>query len=277
MFKLPQLSSIAALALIALFTPAFAQVTGEQTPPELAGVEVEEHLGAQLDLDLQFTAEDGYQYPLRKYFASGRPVILNLVYYTCPMLCNLVLNGQVAALRKIDWTPGKEYEIVTISIDPTENYAIARSKKATYLESYERPAPGWHFLTDYNGSVARLAKQVGFSYKLDEKTGQYAHPAVIYVITPEGKVSRYLYGINFKPFDIRLALVEAAKEKFGLSAEKFLLYCFHYDPAAKSYTLFARNVMRIGGVLSMLILGLALFILWRRERLPSTHLMVNAK
>ncbi|HPT29284.1 MAG TPA: SCO family protein, partial [Bryobacteraceae bacterium] len=188
-----------------------------------------------------------------------------------------VLNGQVAALRKIDWTPGKEYEIVTISIDPTENYAIARSKKATYLESYARPAPGWHFLTDYNGSVARLAKQVGFNYKLDEKTGQYAHPAVIYAITPEGKVSRYLYGINFKPFDIRLALAEAAKGKSGMSAEKFLLYCFHYDPAAKSYTLFARNVMRFGGAASLLVLGFILFGLWRRERASSTHLMVNVK
>jgi protein SCO1/2 len=269
--------SIAALALLALAPVALAQAIGEKTPPELAGVGVVEHLGAQLDLNLQFTAEDGYQHPLREYFASGRPVILNLLYYNCPMLCNLVLNGQVAALRKIDWTPGKEYEIVTISIDPTENYALAKSKKAGYLASYERPAPGWHFLTDYNGSVARLASQIGFGYKRDEATGQYAHAAVIYVITPEGKVSRYLYGINFKPFDIRLSLVEAAREKFGLSAEKFLLYCFHYDPVAKSYTLFARNVMRIGGALSLLVLGLALFFLWRRERLPSTYPMVNAK
>jgi protein SCO1/2 len=277
MLRLLQQSSLATAIFIAFAALAAAQTAGEQTPHELEGVKVSEHLGAQLDLDLQFTAEDGYQHSLREYFQAGRPVILNLVYYTCPMLCNLVLNGQVAALRKIDSTPGKEFEIVTISIDPTENYAIARSKKATYLASYERPAPGWHFLTDYNGSTARLASQIGFNYKLDEKTGQYAHAAVIFVITPEGKVSRYLYGINFKPFDIRMALAEAAKGKFGSSIESFLLYCFHYDPVARSYTLFARNVMRIGGFFTLLILGLILFRLWRRDRAHSTHLMVNAK
>jgi protein SCO1/2 len=277
MHKLLQLSSLIALLAVVLAPAAVGQAVSTDKLHELEGVQVDEHLGAQIDLDLRFTAEDGYQHSLREYFSSGRPVILNLVYYTCPMLCNLVLNGQVAALRKIDWTPGKEYEVVTISIDPTENYAIAKSKKATYLESYERPAPGWHFLTDYNGSVARLASQVGFNYKLDERTGQYAHAAVIFVLTPEGKVSRYLYGINFKPFDIRLALVEAAKEKFGASFESFLLYCFHYDPAAKSYTLFARNIMRIGGLITLLILGLILLRLWRRDRAPSTPIMVNAK
>ncbi len=277
MRRLLQQSSFVTALIVVFAALAGAQSAGEKPPPELEGVQVTEHLGAQIDLDLQFTAEDGYQHSLREYFKSGRPVILNLVYYTCPMLCNLVLNGQVAALRKIDWTPGKEFEIVTISIDPTENYGIARSKKASYLESYERPAPGWHFLTDYNGSTARLASQVGFNYKLDDKTGQYAHAAVIFVITPEGKVSRYLYGINFKPFDIRLALAEAAKEHFGASVESFLLYCFHYDPVARSYTLFARNVMRIGGFFTMLILGWILFRLWRRDRTLSTHLMVNAK
>ncbi len=277
MSRLLQQSSLAAALLLALASPAAAQAVSDQPLRELQGVQVVEHLGAQLDLDLQFTAEDGYQHSLREFFKPGRPVILNLVYYTCPMLCNLVLNGQVAALRKLDSTPGKEFEIVTISIDPTENYAIARTKKASYLESYARPAPGWHFLTDYNGSTARLASQIGFNYKLDEKTGQYAHAAVIFVITPEGKVSRYLYGINFKPFDIRLALAEAAKEHTGASLEKFLLYCFHYDPVARSYTLFARNVMRIGGFVTLLILGLILLRLWRRDRTPSTPLMVNVK
>ena len=270
-------SLVPVLLLAALSAPA--QRLAHETPAELEGVGVTERLGAQINLDLQFTAEDGYQKPLREYFASGRPVILNLVYYTCPMLCNLVLNAQTEAIRKIAWTPGKEYEIVTVSIDPTENYGIARNKKAAYLASYEREAPGWHFLTDYNGSAARLAEQVGFGYKLDPRTGQYAHSAVIFVLTPEGRVSRYLYGVKFKPMDIRLALAEAAEGKLGMTVEKFLLYCFHYDPEARSYTLFARNIMRGGGALLLVVMGAVLFRFWRRERelARAGRLMVNAQ
>lgn len=271
---------VIAVLLLGATLPVRAQATlSDQTPGELAGVSVNEKLGEQINLDLQFVAEDGYQKPLRTYFQSGRPVILNLVYYTCPMLCNLVLNAQTEAIRKIAWTPGKEYEIVTISIDPTENYGIARNKKAAYLTSFEREAPGWHFLSDYNGNVARLAQQVGFGYRLDERTGQYAHPAAIFVLTPEGKISRYLYGVNFKPIDIRLALAEASQGKVGMTVEKFLLYCFHYDPAARSYTLFARNFMRGGGVVVLLLLGFVLFRFWRRERESSSHapIMVNSK
>lgn len=267
------------LALLLAAHSARAQRLAHETPAELEGVGVVERLGEQINLDLQFTAEDGYQKPLREYFASGRPVILNLVYYTCPMLCNLVLNAQTEAIRKIPWTPGKEYEIVTISIDPTENYGIARNKKAAYLTTFEREAPGWHFLTDYNGAAARLAAQVGFGYKLDERTGQYAHSAVIFILTPDGRVSRYLYGIKFKPLDIRLALAEAAEGKLGMTVEKFLLYCFHYDPDARSYTLFARNIMRGGGALLLLVMGFVLFRLWRRERemARASRLMVNAQ
>ena len=152
-----------------------------------------------MDLDLTFIAEDGYPVKLRDYFDKGKPVLLNLVYYTCPMLCNLVLNAQVEALRNVPWTPGNEFEIVTISIDPTENFKMASDKKASYLTSYERPAPGWHLLVDNDGNVQKLARQVGFGYKLNEATGQYAHAAAIFVLTPEGKVSRYLYGVKFKP------------------------------------------------------------------------------
>mgnify|MGYP000940140168 CR=1 FL=1 len=267
------------LVLAAGAPTASAQRLAHETPAELDGVGVQEHLGDQINLELQFTAEDGYQKPLSTYFQSGRPVILNLVYYTCPMLCNLVLNAQTEAIRNIPWTPGKEYEIVTISIDPTENYGIARNKKAAYLTSFEREAPGWHFLTDFNGSAARLAKQVGFGYKLDERTGQYAHSAVIFILTPDGRISRYLYGIKYKPLDIRLALAEAAEGKLGMSVEKFLLYCFHYDPDARSYTLFARNIMRGGGALLLLVMGIVLFRFWRRERqlARATRLMVNAQ
>lgn len=254
-----------------------AETLDEKTPKELEGVNVTEKLGQSVNLDLQFTGEDGYPHSLREYFAKGRPVLLNLVYYSCPMLCNLVLNGQVAALRQLDWTPGKEFEVVTISIDPTENYGLAKNKKIAYLASYDREAPGWHFLTDYNGSTAKLAEQVGFGYRRDDKSGQYAHPAVIFLLTPEGKMSRYLYGVKFKPLDIKLGLIEAAQEKFGIS-ERILFYCFHYDPAAKSFVPFARNFMRIGGLMTVLALGIVLFRLFRRDRrIPHGGLMVNAK
>lgn len=257
----------------------WAQSLEERTPADLEGVGVTEKLGQKIDLDLTFVAENGYPVKLRDYFGKGKPVLLNLVYYTCPMLCNLVLNAQVEALRNVPWTPGNEFEVVTISIDPTETFKMAADKRASYLTSYERPAPGWHWLVDWQGNVRTLAQQVGFGYKLDESTGQYAHAAAIFVLTPDGKVSRYLYGVKFKPLDLRLALAEAGEGKTGMSVERVLLYCFHYDPQSKGYVLFARNVMKAGGVLTMLVLGVVLWFLWRRERNAGTHPreMVTAK
>lgn len=237
----------------------------DATPRELSGVGIDERLGQKIDLNLTFIAEDGYPHALSEYFAKGRPVILNLVYYSCPMLCNLVLNGQVDVLRQMPWTPGKEFEVLTISIDPTENFGLARTKKAAYLASYEREAPGWHFLTDNEGNVKKLAEQVGFRYRFDQKIGQYAHAAAIFVLTPEGMVSRYLYGVRFKSLDLRLALTEAAEEKFGIT-DKLILYCFHYDPESRSYVPLARNIMRVGGALMLLGFVWVLIRLWRRDR-----------
>lgn len=248
-------------------TAAFA--ADQPLPPELRGVGVDERLGQSVDLNLTFTGEDGYPVPLRSFFQQGRPVLLNLVYYSCPMLCTLLLNGQTAALKEIPWTPGNEFEVVTVSIDPTETFDLAQRKRASYLESYGRPAAGWHFLTDDHGNVKRLADQVGFHYRYDERQAQYAHPAVVAILTPEGKVSRYLYGIKFNPRDLRLALTEASESKFSLSTDRILLYCFHYDPQAHGYVLFATNIMRAGGVLTVLILGFVLLRLWRREGVPA--------
>lgn len=275
------------LFLVILAATAAAQRPGVEgpggpvasaTPPELEGVGVEEKLGQKIDLDLTFIAEDGYPHKLSEYFSKGRPVILNLVYYSCPMLCNLVLNGQVDVLRQLPWTPGKEFEVLTISIDPTENFGLARNKKAAYLASYDREAPGWHFLTDNEGNVRKLAEQVGFRYKFDQKIGQYAHAAAIFVLTPQGMVSRYLYGVKFKSLDLRLALTEAAEEKFGIT-DKLILYCFHYDPESRSYIPLARNIMRGGGALMVLGFGFVLFRLWRRDRKTygAGHSMVTAK
>ena len=237
-------------------------------PREMNGVGVDEKLGQTVDLNLSFVGEGGKLRRLGDYFASGRPVILNLVYYKCPMLCNLTLNAQVNVLKELAWSPGKEFDVVTISIDPTETSEMAQEKKSAYMSNFERPVSGgWHFLVDYQGNVKKLADQVGFRYNYDATQKQYAHSAAIMVLTPQGMVSRYLYGIKFKERDLRLALTEASQDKFGLSFEKLLLMCYHYDPSAKSYVLFATNVMRLGGVLVVLILGFVLFRFWRHEYL----------
>lgn len=280
--RLPQLSSPWAIVLAASCLLTIAAARGDdQRPLELQGVGIDEKLGNKIDLDLQFTAENGYEVPLRRFFASGKPVILNLVYYSCPMLCNLVLNGQTSMLREIAWTPGNEFQIVTISIDPTENFGLAARKKQFQIESYGREVQGgWHFLTDYKGNVKILADQMGFRYRWDDRTQQFAHSAAIMLLTPDGTVSRYLYGIKFNPRDVRLALTEASQGKLGSTVDKLLLFCFHYDSSARSYVLFARNLMRAGGVLIIFVMGFVLTHLWRRERRmtsPPAQSLVSVK
>jgi protein SCO1/2 len=258
-------SFVAAAVLSLAALSSQAQVL--QLPSELEGVDIVEHIGDRIDLDLQFTAESGYQVPLRSLFGKGKPVLLNFVYYRCPMLCNLVLNGQTAALRDLAWTVGKEFDVVTVSIAPEEQFDLARAKKKYYLETYERPTQGgWSFLTDYQGNTRRLADQVGFNYRWDEKTKQWAHAAAIMLLTPDGRISRYLYGVRFKDRDLRLGLTEASEGKLGTVGDKLLLFCFHYDPEAKGYVPFARNIMKIGGGLSVVLLGVVLSFLFRRER-----------
>jgi len=196
-------------------------------------------------------------------------VILNLVYYNCPMLCTLVLNGQTEAMREVPWTPGKEYEVVTISIDPRETFADAQKKRAIYLASYDRPAPGWHFLTDREGNVQRLAKQVGVTYRYDKRQDQYAHPAAIMVLTPQGRMARYLYGIRYRASDLRFAMAEASEGRATMALEKVLLFCFHYDPRAGRYVWFALNLMRLGGLLTVALIAAYLWRMFRAERARS--------
>ena len=235
-------------------------------PPQLIGVGIEEHLGAAIDLNLTFIAENGYPVALRDYFEKGRPVILNLVYYSCPMLCTLVLNGQTEAMRAIPWTPGNEYEVVTITIDPRESFDDARKKRAIYLGSYDRPAPGWHFLADHDGNAQRLARQVGFNYKYDPRQEQYAHPAAIMVLTPRGRMARYLYGIRYGAKDLRFALAEASEGRATMALEKILLFCYHYDPKAGRYVWFALNFMRLGGLLTVALIAFFILRMIRAER-----------
>ena len=269
MFNQPLRSINASLvALLLLAGAPGLEARDEQLPSELVGVDITPQIGEKVNLDLEFTAENGYQVPLRQLFGKGKPVILNFVYYRCPMLCNLVLNGQAAAMRELAWTAGKEFDIVTISIAPDETFDLAKAKKSFYLEAYGRPQgrSGWHFLTDFQGNTKRLADQVGFKYHWDAKTEQWAHTAAIMVLTPDGRISQYLYGVRFKERDLRLALTEASEGKLGTLADKLILFCFHYDPEAKGYVPFARNLMKAGGGLMVLVMGIAITVLFRRER-----------
>ncbi|MSV32011.1 MAG: SCO family protein [Bryobacterales bacterium] len=251
--------------LLAAGTIASAQIN--KTPRELEEVGVDEKLGTVVDGSLEFVAENGRPVPLRSYLNQGRPVILNFVYYSCPMLCSMVLNGVTSSIRELSWTPGKEYEILTISFDPRETHELAAAKKQAYLASFDRPAPGWHFFADNNDSARKLANQVGYKYRWDKTRQQYAHSAALIMLTPDGKVARYLYGIKYKAFDLRLGLTEAAQGRMqGTKMEQMLLYCFQYDPNARSYVMTARNIMRAGGAMTVLILGVTLMRLWRRDR-----------
>jgi len=230
------------------------------------GVGVDEKAGSTIDLNLTFINESGQVVSLQKYFDSGKPVLLDLAYYRCPMLCSLVLNGQADAMRKMPLEAGADYTVLTISIDPTETAQLAREKRAVYLAGLGKPAPGWHFLVDREGNAKKLAEQIGFNYRYDPRIEQYSHPSVITILSPEGKVSRYLYGIQFKPLDLRLALAEAKEEKFSFSTEQLLLLCYHFDPSAGSYVMFAMNFMRAGGVLIVLIVAWMLIRFRRMEK-----------
>jgi protein SCO1/2 len=273
------------LTLIGLFSvlaPLCAQTTN-RLPAPLQGVGIDEKVGQNIDLNLEFTNESGYQEPLKSFFKAGRPVLLNLVYYNCPMLCNLLLNGQVDVLRKVPFTPGDQYEVVTVTINPSETFDLAKAKKQTYLAGLDKPeaAAHWHFLTDYANNSEKLAAQVGFKYKWDPRLQNYAHTAAIMFISPNGKICRYLYGIRFKPLDVRLAFTEASQNKFSFSVDRLLLFCYHYDPKANSYTAFAVNLMSFAGALTLLIAG---FVMWRlfradkrKQRLEKEQLLVAGK
>ena len=220
-----------------------------------------------MPLDLEFRDENGGRVTLGSYFDGDRPVILTLNYYKCPMLCGLMLNGLVEGLGSMAWSPGEEFEIVTISITPLETPELALAKKQNYLKLLDRPAAadGWHFLTGRELEIKRLAETVGFGYTYDVASGQYAHAAAIFVITPDGRVARYLYGIEYPPKSLKLSLMEASEGKIGSAFDQLIMYCYHYDPASRRYAPVAMNIMRVGGGATALLLGLTLGTWWLRE------------
>jgi len=236
------------------------------TPEVLKTVNIEQKLGAQVPPDLRFRDEAGREVRLADYFSKGRPVVLSLVYYECPMLCNQILNGLVGTLEAVSFTPGQEFEVVTVSFDPRETPELAAAKKETYVRRYRRAGAegGWHFLTGDKESIDRLAEAVGFGYVWDERSQQFAHASAIMVATPEGKLSHYFYGIEYPPKELRLALVEASGGKVGSPVDQLILYCYHYDPTAGRYGPAIMNIMRAAGVAT--VFGVVALVLALRRR-----------
>lgn len=244
--------------------------TSNGMPDALKNIGIEQKLGDQLPLDTVFKNEDGQQVKLGSYFEKGRPVILALVYYECPMLCNEVLNGLTGSLKGMSFNAGKEFEVVAISFDARENDKpdLAKNKKASYMERYGRPGTedGWHFLTGDQAAIDAVTKAAGFNYHWDEKTNQFAHAGGVMIVTPDGRMSKYLYGIDYSPKDLKFGLMESAENKVGSAADKLLLYCYHYDPATGKYGFAILKAVRIAGVATLLAMGFMGFVFWRRNK-----------
>jgi len=259
------LVTVTALTALAM-APAVAEAQVNTQPRELAAVTVNEHLGARVPFDARFTDHQGRSVTLGDYFTRGRPVVLNLVYHRCPMLCGMVLNAVIRSLKQTVWTAGEQYEVVTLSIDPRDTVETTAAKRGRVLEAYGRPAAqrGWHFLIGPERESRRVADAVGFAYRFDRQTDQYAHPAVTMLLTPDGRVARYLYGIDYNPTDVRVGLLEASEGRQVTTVERLIMFCYHYDPQGQRYVLWARNVMKLGGVVTMA--GLASFFVVMRAR-----------
>jgi protein SCO1/2 len=241
-------------------------------PPALKEVGIDQKLNQQLPLELIFRDENGTPVKLGQYFGR-KPVLISLVYYSCPMLCTQILNGMVTSFRALPFQVGKEFDVVTVSFDPREGAALASAKKKTYV-GYLSPAAqkdaetGWHFLTGDESSIKQLADAVGFRYHFDDATNQFAHASAIMVATPQGKLSHYFYGIEYSTRDLRLALVQSSENKIGSPVDQLLLYCYHYDPATGKYGAVVMNMIRLGGVLTLIGIVLMILLLRRRGSTP---------
>jgi protein SCO1 len=244
--------------------------TSNGLPPVLQKIGIEQKLNGQVPLEAVFKDENGNEVKLGEYFGKGRPVILALVYYECPMLCNEVLNGLTGSLKSLSFDTGKDFDVVAISFDARENEKpeLAKNKKESYMKRYGRPGTenGWHFLTGTQSEIDKVTKAVGFNYKWDEQSNQFAHAGGIMITTPEGKLSRYLYGIDYAPKDIKFAVMDSAQNKIGNSAEQLMLYCYHYDPATGKYGLSILRIMRLGGIATLIGLGTMFFVFWRKNK-----------
>jgi protein SCO1/2 len=260
---------IAPLSARADTQPAIGQPAAAQ-PEMLRGVGIDQHLDQQVPLDLVFRDESGADVTLGSLL-RGKPVILSLVYYECPMLCTLVLNGMLSAMRALPFDAGREFDVITVSFNPTDTPALAARKKATYLEQYRRRGAetGWHFLTGDAASIERLADAVGFRYRYDPQRKEFAHAAGLTVLTPRGIIARYFFGVEFSPRDLKFGLMEAAENRIGSPIDQLLLLCYHYDPATGRYSTAVLTGLRVGAVATVLALGG--FMVWaiRRDRISA--------
>lgn len=278
-----QLQQILALTLLLATLPALGQLHNPEEPPltpssslppGLEDIGFDQNLGQQVDLNLEFTDSTGKKVRLGDYFGE-KPVVLSLVYYECPMLCTMELNGLLKALRVITrFQPGEDFEVITLSFDPNETTELAAEKKAQYLESYRREGAeeGWHFLTGEESQIRSLADAVGFRYMYDEETDLYRHASGIVTLTPDGRASRYQFGVEYSGRDLQFALIEASDNGIGSLADAAMLYCFHYDPSTGKYGFIVMNAVRIGGVITVLLLGgyIVMSLLWDRRRERAT-------
>lgn len=252
-----------------LFLLLFAtSAASAQDPPAgvLAHVGIDQKLNSAIPLDLPFKDETGKDVRLKDLF-RGKPVVLSLVYYECPMLCSMTLNGLVKTMRPLSFNVGDEYDVITVSFDPRETPALAAAKKNVYIKDYDRAGAGsgWHFLTGPEESIRQLTSTVGFRYQWDDKTSQWAHASAIMVVTPEGRVSQYLYGIEFAPRDLRLSLIEASQNKIGTLVDRILLFCYHYNPETGKYGFMIMTTIRVAGLATVLLLATFVVVSRRRE------------
>ena len=238
-----------------------------QLPEIYDGAGLEEHLGEVLPLDVTLQDETGQNVALAALIPDDRPVLLNFVYYDCPMLCSILLDGLTNALEQMEWTPGVEFEVITVSFAQGEGPEHAARQKEKFAQRLGREAAlsGWHFMTGDSTNIHRLTTAAGFQFKWVEAQQEYVHPAAIMFVSPDGKITRYLHGLQFNPRDVRTALVEASEGRIGSPLDQVILYCFRYDPDAGSYVPYAANIMKLGGFLTVILLGGVLFIFWRRE------------
>lgn len=239
-----------------------------QKPKELQDVGIEERLGETIPLDLRFATSSGDSVTIRELMEDDKPVLLNPVYYECPMLCSMVIQAVYTGVKDLKWSPGNEYNIITFSIDPEEDHKLAAAGKDTLMEKFDRQgaADGWHFLTGNQQAVTRLTEAIGFKYNKIDRTGEFAHSAAIMFLSPDGTLTRYLYGIEFDEFELRNALYEAADGEIGSTTDRILLSCYQYDPDSQSYVPVAWRIMQIGGFATVLILGIFLGLLWLKDK-----------
>jgi protein SCO1/2 len=280
-------ASVVSLIAVVVASEADAQMTGAPAsgyrrepgmaasvvPRPLREIGFDQRLDERVPLDVEFKDDQGRTVKLGEYFGR-KPVVVAFVYYDCPMLCTMILSSITSTLGILSLEPGKDFELVMVSFDPRETAELAARKKAEYLHRYDRPATadGWHFLTGEPPSIERLTKAAGFRYTWDEETQQFAHPAGIIVLTPDGRLARYLFGLEYGARDLRFALVEASEGRIGTTVDAALLYCFHYDPMTGRYGFVVMRMLRVAGAATVVALGTFVFIMLRRERTRTRHL-----